>query len=293
MKSMTGHGRGERAGDGYKITVELGSVNRRQGDVTVHLPRELEALEPRVRNVINPLVARGRLTVRVTLEAATDLTAKRMRLNLPLARAYARELKRLGRDLRLSGEVSLDTLARAPGVLQADGGGGDAEHYWSVLEEALRQGLEALLKTRSREGEHLAADLQRRVRAMERAVAKIEKRAPQVLVRYREGLRERIAAAGLGMPGVDDERLLREIVYFTDRSDISEELSRLRSHFVQFEDCLKASEPVGRTLDFLAQEMHREVNTIGSKANDSVISREVVRLKAETEKFREQAQNVE
>ena len=111
--------------------------------------------------------------------------------------------------------------------------------------------------------------------------------------RYREQLRERIKNAGLEMPGVDDERLLKEIVYFADRSDISEELTRLQSHFQQFDDCVKSQEPVGRTLDFLAQEMNREVNTIGSKANDSLISREVVTLKAELEKFREQVQNVE
>jgi uncharacterized protein (TIGR00255 family) len=293
MKSMTGHGRGERAGDGYKITVELGSVNRRQGEVAIHLPREMEALEAQIRNVINPLVARGRLTVRVTLESAGGLAARQMRLNMPLARAYVRELKRLAKELRLPGDVTLETLARAPGVLQADGQCDDAEHYWPVLEAALGQALQALLRMRDREGAHLAADLRRRIRAMQQAVRRIEKRAPHVLVRYREGLRERIAGAGLPTPGLDDERLLREIVYFTDRSDISEELSRLQSHFVQFDDCLKLTEPVGRTLDFLAQEMHREVNTIGSKANDSVISREVVLLKAETEKFREQAQNVE
>jgi uncharacterized protein (TIGR00255 family) len=293
MKSMTGHGRGESAGDGYKITVELGSVNRRQGELTIHLPRELDALEAQVRNVINPQVARGRLTVRVTLESAGELAARRMRLNLALARAYVRELRRLGQELKLPGEISLETVARAPGVLQGDIENGDAEHYWPVLETALRKALEAFLQMRRREGTHLAADLKRRVRLMEQSVRRIQKRAPQVLVRYRDGLRERIAGAGLPMPGVDDERLLREIVYFTDRSDISEELSRLRSHFKQFEDCLKSAEPVGRTLDFLAQEMHREVNTIGSKANDNGISREVVQLKAETEKFREQAQNVE
>jgi uncharacterized protein (TIGR00255 family) len=293
MKSMTGHGRGERAGNGFKITVELGSVNRRQGEVSIHLPREIEALEPRIRNVINPQVARGRLTVRVTLASAGEAAARRMRLNLPLARAYVRELRRLGKELHLPGDVSLESLARAPGVLQADDETEDAAHYWPVLEAALEQALRALLRMREREGAHLAADLRRQIRAMQQAVGRIQKRAPQVLVRYRESLRERIAGAGLGMPGLDDERLLREIVYFTDRSDISEELSRLRSHFGQFDDCLTSVEPVGRTLDFLAQEIHREVNTIGSKANDAVISREVVRLKVETERFREQAQNVE
>lgn len=128
---------------------------------------------------------------------------------------------------------------------------------------------------------------------MRTATARIEQQAPAVATRYREQLVERIKSAGLQAPGVEDDRLLKEVVYFADRSDISEELTRLQSHFKQFEDCRKSKEPVGRMLDFLAQEMNREINTIGSKANDSVISREVVTLKAELEKFREQVQNVE
>jgi uncharacterized protein (TIGR00255 family) len=293
MNSMTGHGRGARAGKGYKITVEVGSVNRRQGEMAIHLPREFEALEARMREVVQSRVARGRLTVKVTFESRGDLAIRGMRLNLPLARAYATELRRLGRDLRLEGDVTLDTLARAPGVLQTDGTGADVEPYWPALEASLCQALDAMSHMRAREGAHLAADLRRRMRAMRQAVARVQQRVPQVLARYRETLRDRIASAGLERPGLEDDRLLREIVYFTDRSDISEELSRLRSHFGQFEDCLKSMEPVGRTLDFLAQEMNREINTIGSKANDSEISREVVRLKTELEKFREQAQNVE
>ena len=128
---------------------------------------------------------------------------------------------------------------------------------------------------------------------MRKAVTQIRKRAPEVARRYRDQLRARIAEAGLELPAEEDERLAKEVVYFADRSDISEELARLESHFKQFEDCRRSREPVGRTLDFLAQEMNREINTIGSKANDSLISRAVVTLKAELEKFREQAQNVE
>jgi len=126
-----------------------------------------------------------------------------------------------------------------------------------------------------------------------KAVVQIKKHAPGVAERYRKQLVERIKSAGLAAPGAEDDRMIKEVVYFADRSDISEELTRLQSHFQQFDDCLKSKEPVGRTLDFLAQEMNREINTIGSKANDSLISREVVTLKAELEKFREQAQNVE
>jgi uncharacterized protein (TIGR00255 family) len=161
------------------------------------------------------------------------------------------------------------------------------------VERALKTALAALVKMRKREGAHLARDLFAHAHAMRNAVAKIQKQAPRVQERYRAQLVSRIKAAGLEAPAADDERLLKEVVLFADRSDISEELTRLQSHFQQFKDCLKSSEPVGRTLDFLAQEMNREVNTLGSKANDSLISREVVKLKAELEKFREQAQNVE
>ena len=184
-------------------------------------------------------------------------------------------------------------LVRAPGVLQTEEGLSDAAAFWPAVEKALRQALDALIRMREREGAHLSKDLQKRMMLVRRSVERVQKQAPEVLKRYQEQLRERVKNAGLETPAVDDERLLKEIVYFADRSDISEELTRLRSHFEQFADCLKAKEPVGRTLDFLAQEMNREVNTIGSKANDSLISREVVTLKAELEKFREQVQNVE
>jgi uncharacterized protein (TIGR00255 family) len=161
------------------------------------------------------------------------------------------------------------------------------------VEKALNQGLTALLKMREREGSHLARDLVLRISVMQKSVAQIQKQAPATVENYRQNLHERIKAAGLENIAPDDERLLKEIVVFADRSDITEELTRLQSHFAQFADCVKSKEPVGRTLDFLAQEMNREINTIGSKANDAVISREVVTLKAELERFREQAQNVE
>ncbi len=293
MKSMTGYGRGDCSQDGFKITVELSSVNRKQSEIAVNLPREMEMLEAQIRDLINRYVARGRLTVRVTLHAGASMTAARMHLNVPLAKAYARELNRLSRQLRLPGPVTLDHLARAPGVFQTDEQLAVEEDFWPAVEKALQKAMSGLLQMRSREGSHLAEDLVQRIRVMRKAVGKIQKHAPKVAARYRKQLLERIQAAGLEAPGIDDERLMKEVVYFADRSDISEELTRLQSHFQQFDDCQRSKEPVGRMLDFLAQEMNREVNTIGSKANDSLISREVVTLKAELEKFREQAQNVE
>jgi uncharacterized protein (TIGR00255 family) len=290
---MTGYGRGECARNGFKVTVELSSVNRKQSEVSVALPRELEVLEAQIRDAIHHCIARGRVTARISLHVADGKRSSRVRLNAPLARAYVRELQRLARDLKLSGTVTLDLLARAPGVFETDEEMADAEDFWPAVEKALHQALATLLKMREREGEHLARDLSLRIQHMRTSAARIQKHAPEVQKRYREQLIQRIQNAGVEAPAVDDERLLKEIVYFADRSDVSEELTRLQSHFQQFGDCLKSREPVGRMLDFLAQEMNREVNTIGSKANDAVLSRAVVTLKAEVEKFREQAQNVE
>jgi uncharacterized protein (TIGR00255 family) len=293
MKSMTCYGRGECSQDGFKITVEVSSVNRKQTEISMNLPRELEMLEGSMRDLINRYIARGRLTVRVSLHAGAGNSAARMHLNMPLAKAYARELNRLAKQLKLSGTTTLDHLVRAPGVFQTDEEITEGANFWPAVERALRQALAAIVRMREREGEHLNGDLTKRMAAMRKAAAKIQKRAPQVAEHYRDQLVERVRSMGLEAPAMDDERLLKEVVYFADRADITEELTRLQSHFQQFNDCLKSREPVGRMLDFLAQEMNREVNTIGSKANDSLISREVVTLKAELEKFREQAQNVE
>ena len=208
-------------------------------------------------------------------------------------RARFEEFARLATELKLSGGVTLEALLRAPGVLEADDNAADAESFWPAVREALQQALDALVKMRQREGEHLAADLAARVELIRAAAGRIATQAPQVQVQFRARLLERIKQAGLEGIAADDERMLKEVVLFADRSDITEELTRLQSHFQQFADCLKAKEPVGRTLDFLSQEMNREINTIGSKAQDAAISREVVQVKAELERFREQVQNVE
>jgi uncharacterized protein (TIGR00255 family) len=293
MKSMTGYGRGESVQDGFKVTVELSSVNRKQAEVAVTLPRELEMIEAQVRDAINLQIARGRVTARVALHTAKGRASARMHLNTELAKAYAAELAKLARHLKLSGPVTLDHVVRAPGVFQTDEQIAGEEDFWPAVGKALKQALTAMLKMREREGAHLAGALADHIGVMRAAVERVRTQAPLSQERFRQQLIERIKAAGLDAPAADDERLLKEVVYFADRSDITEELTRLQSHFQQFGDCAKSKEPVGRTLDFLAQEMNREVNTIGSKANDAVISREVVTLKAELEKFREQAMNVE
>jgi uncharacterized protein (TIGR00255 family) len=293
MKSMTGYGRGEQTQEGYKIVTEISTVNRRQTEVNIYLPRELEQLDARIRTEVNKCVARGRVTVRVSLHVSESTLISHAQVNTALAKAYARELKKLAAELKIPGEISLDILVRAPGVFQADSALTDAEHFWAGVEASLNKALAGCITMRAREGAHLAKDLKSRVGAMRKAVLKVQKEAPAMVERYREQLRERIRNAGLPLPAEDNERLQKEIIYFADRSDISEEMTRLQSHFKQFDECVRSPDPVGRTLDFLAQEMNREVNTIGSKANDSIIAREVVLLKTELEKFREQVQNVE
>ncbi len=290
---MTGYGWGECSRNGLKITVELSSVNRKQSEISINLPRELEVLEAQVRDEINRRIARGRLTARVTLHSGEGQETAQVRINRTLALAFSRELRQLARHLHLKEDLSLDLLLRAPGVLQSDSPVGDAVTFLPAVNKALQQALAMLLKMRAREGAHLKKDLGDRVAALRKAVACVRKQAPLVQQRYREQLTERIQNAGLEDLQLDEERLLKEVIFFADRSDISEELSRLQSHFQQFDDCLKSTDPIGRTLDFLAQEMNREINTIGSKANDSLVSRQVVILKTELEKFREQAQNVE
>lgn len=291
MRSMTGYGRGEQVHNGTRVVIELRSVNRRQAEVSLRLPSELEALEGRIRDELLKAVARGRVEARVFLELPPEASGSRV--NGALAAAYARELTDLSARLGLTGGVTLDAVLRCPGVLQTSAGEADPETLWKAVEPALRQALDAFNVMRDREGGALAADLSARIAELRLAVTRIRRQASGVVQRYRDQMLQRIRLAGVDGISADDERVLKEVVLFADRSDINEELTRLDSHFVQFDDSLRSREPLGRKLDFLAQEINREVNTIGSKANDAAIAADVVLLKTELERFREQAQNVE
>ena len=291
MKSMTGYGRGEAARGGAKFTVEISTVNRKQAELSLYLPRELDALESRARDEINAKVSRGRIAARVQWTAKSGERAQ-MELDRDLAKQYAKEYRKLSADLKIGGEVSLDIILRAPGVLQTSEKELDVESLWVPLRAAVRAALKELLAMRAREGANLKKDLQKRVGALQKSVQAVKRQAPKTGRRHREALLERLKQSGLELK-LDDERVLKEVALYADRIDITEELTRLESHFGQFADYAKARGPVGRTLDFLSQEMNREVNTIGSKANDPVISRLVVTMKSELEKFREQVQNVE
>ena len=291
MNSMTGYGRGEAARGGAKFTVEISTVNRKQAELSLYLPRELDALESRARDEINAKVSRGRIAARVQWTAKSGDRAQ-VEIDRNLAKEYAKEYRKLATDLKLGGEVSLDTILRAPGVLQTSEEELDVESLWTPLRTAVRAALKELLAMRAREGANLKKDLQKRIDALQKSVKAVKRQAPKTVRRHREALLDRLNQSGLDLK-LDDERVLKEVALFADRIDITEELTRLESHFGQFADYAKSKGPVGRTLDFLSQEMNREVNTIGSKANDPVVSRLVVAMKSELEKFREQVQNVE
>ena len=293
MKSMTGYGRGECTAKGARITVELNSVNRKQAEVSLSVPSELESIEPDLRDLILASVSRGRVSGRVVLQYTGASRASAVAVNETQAKAYRRELSKLAKSLEIPDNLSLDSLLRLPGVLESAQPTLDAKAFRAPIKRALGQALEGLLSMREKEGGNLGRDLAKRQAKLRRIVKRVAKLAPDVLKHHRERLIQRLKKANLDVPDMDDDRLLREIVYYTDRTDITEELTRLGSHFVQLEECLSDVVPVGRKLDFLAQEMFREINTIGSKANDANISSEVVTLKTELEKIREQVQNVE
>ncbi|MBG87411.1 MAG: YicC family protein [Verrucomicrobiales bacterium] len=290
---MTGYGRGENVRSGCKITVEIGSVNRKSGEVSVGLPRELDSLESQVRDEALRRVARGRLNIRIHLQSADGFKPVNVRVNHKLAQTYHQEFTRLATALKSGGTFSLDTILRSPGVLETNSEDTDAEKLWPQVKSALKKALDGLVEMREKEGAHLRKDLQSRVKVIQKCVSKVSKLAPGVPKRFRENLMNRLRSLGIESIDPNDERVLKEIVIFTDRTDISEELTRLKSHFQQFDECAKSKAPVGRKLDFLCQEMFREINTIGSKAQDAEISKEVVMAKTELEKFREQVQNVE
>lgn len=290
MRSMTGYGRGEASNNGSKFSVELNSVNRKQNDVLVSLPRELSELEARVRDVINTGISRGRLTVVIAHHAGSG--SSMVALDHSLAKTYYDAMLSLQRELGAAGEVSIDTVLRAPGVLRIPEEQIDPEYAWPHVEVALKAALRELVKMREREGKHLAKDLIKRLKTLREAVRKIRTVQPNVVKRYRQNLHERITKAGIDIP-IDDDRLLKEVIVFAEKCDITEELTRLESHLAQFAHHLRKNEPVGRTLEFMSQEIAREFNTIGAKANDVEISQLVVTCKAELEKIREQLSNIE
>jgi len=288
---MTGYGRGQSGTNGTQFCVEVHSVNRKQSDITVALPRELSELEPRIREMINGRIARGRMNVVLTFHTSSS-GAQKAAIDTALARVFYSAMKELQNDLGAAGEVSIDTVLRAPGVIRVPEEQVTPESAWPDVEVALKTALDELVTMREREGKNLAIDLIHRLKTVREWLREIRDLRPAISEKYRTTLAERVKKAGIDLP-VDDERILKEIVFFADRSDISEEITRLESHFAEFAHHLRKQEPVGRTLDFMTQEISREFNTLGAKANDAAVSQRVVLCKAEMEKIREQIQNIE
>jgi uncharacterized protein (TIGR00255 family) len=288
---MTGYGRAEVMHAGRKFSVELNSVNRKQSDIVINLPRDLTELEPRIRQTINASISRGRTNAAVTYHGREN-GRRKLALDTELARSYHEAMRQLQKELNAPGEITIGTILQAPGVMRAPEEAIKADEAWPVVERALRLALAELIKMREREGKHLAKDLIRRLKALRKQLKEIRALHPDVVKKYRTALLDRIQKAGLPI-ATDDDRLVKEISFFADRADISEELTRLESHLAQFAHHLRRHEPVGRTLEFITQEIFRELNTLGAKANNAAISQRVVLCKAELEKIREQIQNLE
>jgi uncharacterized protein (TIGR00255 family) len=288
---MTGYGHGETDYNGTKFTVELNTVNRKQSDIVINLPRDLVALEPQIRQTINASISRGRTNVVVAYHNGSS-GPRKLALDVDLARSYHDAMRSLQKELNAPGEITIGTILQAPGVMRTPEESFDSNATWPAIEHALKAALNELIKMREREGKHLAKDLIHRLKAMRRQIKEIRSLHPDVVKKYRAALLDRIQKAGLPI-AADDERLVKEISFFADRSDVSEELTRVESHLAEFAHHLRRHEPVGRTLEFITQEIFRELNTLGAKANDAGISQRVVACKAELEKIREQIQNLE
>ncbi|MDR1209655.1 MAG: YicC family protein [Clostridiales bacterium] len=291
--SMTGYGSGECTRYNRILTVEIKSVNHRYLDVSARLPRALSGLEERVRRRVAAAASRGKIDVYVSFDSFSDDDCA-VTLNEPLADACAAALISLkGRYPELKDDLSLSLLAgRADIVTVEKQAGGDADEIWGALSGALENALTAFARMRGTEGANLAEDILRKRDTLIYLCQRVADRAPLVAADYAERLRRKVSEALAGAE-YDEARLIAEVTIFADKSCVDEELTRLKSHLLQLKDILEGGGAVGKKLDFLTQEINREVNTIGSKSNDLDITRAVVEMKSELEKIREQVQNIE
>jgi len=291
IKSMTGYGKGEAVSEQGSFTVEIRSVNHRYGEVSVRMPRAFLSQENEIKRLVSALLKRGKIDVTVQWEEASGVDSI-PQVNRELALGYCQTFRQLSGELGLPAEVPLALILAQKGVLHDSGTTLDEAGLLPQLTQAVRSALSAIDSMRTREGEALASDLLARRRQVAEWVEQIRERTPLMVAEYQQKLSARLEQL-LGDVELDSARLAQEVALLADRCDITEELVRLNSHFAQFDEALRLKEPVGRKLDFLMQEMNREVNTIGSKANDAVIASLVIQVKAEMEKMREQVQNVE
>lgn len=288
---MTGFGAGEIATTTGRYVVEIRSVNHRFCEIVVRFPRDLAPLEDRVRALVQTRILRGRVEVGIMRENHGK-RPRTVKTDLDLATAYISALNDLKRALMISGSLDLSVLLSLPDLLKIEEEKEDPEASWPAIAGSIGRALDRLMDMRETEGVRLASDMHERVDRLIRLMGEIEARAPRVVEEYRARLSRRVQEMTGGLP-VDAARLATEVALFADRSDITEEVTRFRSHLAQFQSTLAADGAVGRTLEFIVQELGREANTIGSKANDLEITQRVIAVKSELESFREQIQNVE
>lgn len=296
-KSMTGYGRAQRLSDGRDVLVEIRAVNHRYYEFSARLPRTCMYLEEKLKTFLNGKIARGKVEVSVTITRPDGKDAQ-IAVNRSVAEGYVNALRMLNEEmgenggLWLNDDITLSSLLRLPDVFTVTKEQDDENAVWAVVSEAAAEALESFLSMRKAEGERLANDLLGKLSGLETMLEKIEAIEPGVAESYRQKLLAKLTEL-LGDTNIDEQRILTETAIFAEKTAIDEETVRLHSHIAQFRTLITSDEPVGRKLDFLVQEMNREVNTIGSKAQDLSITRLVVDMKSEIEKIREQIQNIE
>lgn len=291
LQSMTGLGEGTASFAGREVRVEVSSLNRKQLDVQVQLPRSCSALEAEIVQEVRGVLQRGRVHVAVWVESQGRENTE-IRMDVKLAGRLLERLRDAADTLNLKDDVTVSTLYRFPQVLEFVEPEMDRDALWTAMRKALRQAVKGCRTMREAEGQVLQKDLNAHLKRLRAAHKRMARHAPRAARRFEQNLKDRLHE--LGMEALlDDERLRKEVAMLGERSDVTEELDRLASHFAQVEDSFTSRKPVGRMLDFLAQEMLREVNTIGSKCSDGEITKNVITFKTDLERFREQVQNIE
>lgn len=291
VKSMTGYGRFEGVFGNKRVMAEIRSVNHRYAEYNIRIPRYYGFLEEKVRGVVSDCISRGKVDVTIIMESYGD-TDKQVVLNEPLAENYIESLRYLREKLKLADDISVSTVAHFSDIFLVERKEEDAEEIWQAVLAALRPALEQFMAMRKREGARLYEDLKSRSKVLLEMVKAIEQRSPECVFEYRQKLEARLREMLEGA-NIDESRLLTEAAIFADKIAVNEETVRIKSHLAELESVLDAEEPAGRKLDFVIQELNREINTISSKANDLTVAKMVIAFKAELEKMREQVQNIE
>ncbi|HAT02782.1 MAG TPA: YicC family protein [Oribacterium sp.] len=288
---MTGFGRSEISNDLYRLSVELKSVNSRFLDLNIKMPKKFNALEANIRNTVKEFITRGKVDLFITYETFSE-SGQSLRLNLELANEYLNSIRKISSELHLEDNVKVTNIALLPDVLTLSEESEDDEALWERLKPVLREALERFVTTRIVEGKNLQTDLLDKLSEMEAIVERIDQRSPEIAQTFEKKLREKLTEL-LGTSGIDESRIVQEVTMYSDKVCTDEERVRLHSHIKTMRNKLVSGGPVGRELDFLAQEMNREANTTLSKANDLIVSEDAIALKTLIEKIREQIQNLE